>query len=267
MNKQEKISHLQSLLDLVDEQTYENKDAWDKAQKRIAMVIGNVLGEPNKYNQNFKNISYVSGVFVMGNDYWNDQKDREVWNEGIKKLKNLLTTIKEEIEEFGIDTSEISKKNNHNNILSNKIFIVHGHDENFKNEVSEVLKKLKLEPVILHEQPDQGRTIIEKFEDHSEKVGFAVILISPDDYGYSKKDGETWKKLRPRQNVIFELGYFSGKLGRKRVMTIVKKGNEEIELLSDFSGVLYTPYNESWQFKLCKELKEAGYNLDINNLL
>ena len=53
-----------------------------------------------------------------------------------------------------------------------------------RESVARVLTTLGLEPVILHEQPDKGRTIIEKFYEHSD-VGFAVVLMSPDDEGYS----------------------------------------------------------------------------------
>ncbi len=146
-----------------------------------------------------------------------------------------------------------------------KVFVVHGHDEAMKQSVARTLMKLKLEPIILHEQPDSGKTIIEKFERDSD-VGFAVILLSPDDMGYKKDDGAKKAKPRARQNVIFELGYFVGKLGRNKVMAL--KRGDDLEVPSDLSGVVYTPFDDhgAWRLKLVKELKAAGYNADANDL-
>lgn len=153
-----------------------------------------------------------------------------------------------------------------NRTKNNKVFIVHGHKDEMKLAVSMVLGKLGLEPIILHEQPDRNRTIIEKFEDEAGKSSFAIVLISPDDKVGIVKE----KPFRARQNVILELGYFIGSLGRKNVLALydVSK-NEEIELPSDIAGILYTPYDNpygNWRFALANELRAAGYNIDINNL-
>lgn len=144
------------------------------------------------------------------------------------------------------------------------IFIVHGHDEAAKQSVARFLEKLDLKPLILHEQPNKGRTIIEKFEDYSD-VGFAVILLTPDDEGY-KKDKPEEAKPRARQNVIFELGFFIGKLGRKNVCALYKEG---VELPSDFQGVLYEPMDpgEGWHMKLAREIKHSGIEIDMNKVL
>jgi predicted nucleotide-binding protein len=73
-------------------------------------------------------------------------------------------------------------------------------------------RKIELEAIILHEQPDQGLTIIEKFETYASQVGFAVVLLTPDDLGGPASAPA--QSARARQNVIFELGYFVGKLAR-----------------------------------------------------
>jgi predicted nucleotide-binding protein len=144
---------------------------------------------------------------------------------------------------------------------THSVFIVHGHDEAAKESVARFLERLKLMPIILHEQPNQGRTVIEKFESHAD-VDFAVILLTPDDLGYPQ--GEPDKaKLRARQNVIFELGYFVGKLGRKRVCALHKGG---VEILSDYQGVIYVSMDapQGWQLPLAKEIKASGIDIDLN---
>jgi len=95
-----------------------------------------------------------------------------------------------------------------------------------------------------------------------------VVLLSPDDMAYSREQLEIDVKPRARQNVIFELGFFIGKLGRDRVFTLYKE-EKDFEIPSDYSGVLYTPYDNSgrWQFDLIKELRACGHDVDANKLL
>ncbi|ADB42928.1 TIR domain-containing protein [Spirosoma linguale] len=151
--------------------------------------------------------------------------------------------------------------------MSKKIFLVHGHNEEMKQSVARVLEKLGFEPVILHEQPSKGLTIIEKFSDYS-NVSYAIVLLSADDLAHSKHENDEKSRYRARQNVILELGYFLGKLGRNKVLTLFE-ASKNIEIPSDFSGVLYVPYdgNESWKFTVAKELKAVGFDLDVNRLL
>src|SRR5579872_2157445 len=137
-------------------------------------------------------------------------------------------------------------------MTSQKVFLVHGHDAGILDNVTKFLKKkLRLDVVILHEQPNRGRTIIEKLEAVSEDIGFAVILMTPDDLGAAKRKKKHLNR-RARQNVILELGYFIGKLGRERVSAIYVKG---VELPSDFDGMLYVPYDRKgyWRSKLTSE--------------
>ena len=135
---------------------------------------------------------------------------------------------------------------------SRKVFVVHGHDEIARESVARFLERIGFEAIILHEQANRNRTVIEKVEAHGD-VGFAVVLLTPDDEGCTKGD-----TLRPRarQNVILELGYFVGRLGRERV-SVLRRG--EVEIPSDFGGVVYEPFDPSrgWKSKLAKELEAA----------
>lgn len=141
--------------------------------------------------------------------------------------------------------------------LSKRIFIVHGHDEGPREAVARYLERLGLEPVILHEQANKGRTVIEKVEANSD-VSFAVVLLTPDDEGCAKGGNS---EPRARQNVLLELGYFIGKLGRDRVCAL-KRGH--VEIPSDFAGVVWETFDDGngWRLALARELEAAGHSVD-----
>jgi predicted nucleotide-binding protein len=146
---------------------------------------------------------------------------------------------------------------------SKNVFIVHGHDEAALHELARFLDRIALKPIVLKEQPDQGRTIIEKFTELAGDVAFAVVLMTPDDLGGLATSSE--QVSRARQNVIFELGFFSGSLGRGRVC-LLRKGN--IEIPSDLFGVIYTDMDGAggWKHRLIGELKAAGLQIDANQM-
>lgn len=149
--------------------------------------------------------------------------------------------------------------------LSHKVFVVHGRDEASKQATARLLTLLGLEPIIPDEQPNQGRTIIEKLQDYSRLSYYAVVLLTPDDVGALASEKDSLGP-RARQNVVFELGYFSGALGRKAVCALC---TPEVERPSDIDGVLYIPLDMegAWRFKLAKELKAFGFDIDFNRLL
>lgn len=153
---------------------------------------------------------------------------------------------------------KISKKSS-----SKKVFLVHGHDNELKEKTARFLEKLGLIPIILHEQVNEGLTIIEKFEKHSD-VHFAIILMTPDDVGNSK-DKSNNLKYRARQNVILELGYFLGKLGRNNLCALVK---DNIQIPSDYDGVIYIAVDpaDGWKLLLTKEMKNAKLEFDSNKV-
>ncbi|QQS20413.1 nucleotide-binding protein [Candidatus Saccharibacteria bacterium] len=144
------------------------------------------------------------------------------------------------------------------------IFIVHGHDNELKEQTARLVSDLGLKPIILHEQENKGQTLIEKLESNANKSSFAIVLLTPDDYGYSVEDGLEKARPRARQNVVLELGYFIGKLGRSRTCALYKG----VDAPTDFDGVVYTPADEAqaWRYTVAKELKAAGYKIDMNKL-
>ena len=144
-----------------------------------------------------------------------------------------------------------------------EIFIVHGHDHFIKQTVARFIENLGGKIIILHEKPNKGQTIIEKFE-HYSNVGFAIVLMTADDEGKSNRSQAYLP--RSRQNVILELGYFMAKLGRNRVCALYEKG---VEIPSDILGVLYIEVDSEgmWKLKLAKELKAGGIEIDMNKII
>jgi len=255
--KIDKIQIIKNLINDLNELPHRDRIKLDAFLRRADMIIRNVFGDSSKYLKDFNEI----GFFPIYGDLFD-----ECWTSGKSSMLNLLKTMIEDIELFdnsikGGGVPKINAK------LSNQIFVVHGHNEAMKQDVARVLEKLDIDPIILHEKPNEGRTIIEKFTDYS-SVSFAVVLLSPDDMGYAKDQQPIDAKPRARQNVIFELGFFIGKLGRKNIYVLYQE-ETDFEMPSDYKGVLYTPYDTSgtWKFELIKELKNCGYDIDANKLL
>jgi predicted nucleotide-binding protein len=146
--------------------------------------------------------------------------------------------------------------------FASEVFVVHGHDDALRIEVCRLVERLGLKPVVLFEQADKGQTIIEKFEEHS-NVGYAIVLITPDDEGRLRDEGGL--APRARQNVIFELGFFYGRLGREKVCAVVKQG---VEFPSDILGVIHKVADPAgaWNLQVAREMKSAGLNIDLNRL-
>lgn len=147
--------------------------------------------------------------------------------------------------------------------MSKKIFIVHGHDGEARETVARFIGNLGFEPIILHEQANKGRTVIEKVEANSD-VGFAVVLLTPDDLGRANTEEDL--QPRARQNVLLELGYFIGKHGRDKVCAL-RRG--QVSIPSDFAGVVWEDMDDrgAWKQALARELQAAGHEIDWNAIM
>jgi len=183
--------------------------------------------------------------------------------QSISMLGEAQRTLREDLADHEhADTPETSiVVNNAQRALQRKVFVVHGHDEGARETVARFLMQLGFDPIILHEQANQGRTVMEKVEAHGE-VGFAVVLLTPDDEG-SVKGGTS--EPRVRQNVLLELGYFLGRLGRDKVCAL-KRGT--VEIPSDFAGVVWESMDgNGWKQALGRELEAAGHEIDWNKVM
>jgi predicted nucleotide-binding protein len=200
-----------------------------------------------------------------GREYNDTAEARKYIAEGkirsLALLRQAVRSLEEQItdeEKLGEPTPIVARQG----ASSRKVFIVHGHLEGPREAVARFLHTIGFEPIILHEQANQGRTVIEKVVDHGD-VGFAVVLLTPDDEG-RVAGGEV--KPRARQNVILELGYFIGYLGRDKVCAL-KRG--DVEIPSDFHGVVYETFDDAgaWKQALARELQAAGHEIDWNAVM
>ena len=229
-------------------------------------AIARTYGNDSPYLKRFRAIPFdfeEPGVEQYVPGHWDEHNKR------VATANALLTSMREEAakeaqhEERAERATKRQAINPQVRQHSNRVFVVHGRDLGAKETVARCLTKLGLDPVILHEQPNTGRTIVEKFESFSD-VGFSVILLTADDFGRLKAE----EILQPsaRQNVIFEFGYFVGKIGRGRVCALMEAG---VEKPSDLDGVVYVRLglDDAWTMQLVKELKAAGYDVDANKVL
>lgn len=246
---------LNDLLSDVESLSFGDNDNLDKVLRRTGMLTRKILQKSAPtYLKQLRNIRFKP---VYSSDY------RNTFYSGKQKLINLVEIM---IEETSLSASEENLPQVEGKTYTNDIFLVHGHNEEMKQSTARFIEKIKLNPIILHEQPNKGRTIIEKFTEYS-NVGFAIVLLSADDMGYLKDKAPEIAKLRARQNVILELGFFLGKIGRERVV-VLHENADNFEFPSDYDGVLYVPYDNSgsWRNSIVRELKAVDYDIDANNL-
>ena len=274
--------------DLSDFVTEQVKDNW----KDIRLVICDTkLGEDLrggnkvvKYIRSIKEIDpyYVNNLPIIAiTDYPNNEESILPDGANICLLKNRISenfnVIKVYIETFiekfdqnlsyikhfveGKNNNNFSKSIRTNYEVTNNIFIVHGHAE-AEEKVARFLEHLGLSPIILHEQPNDGKTIIEKIEKYS-NVGYAIVLYTSCDEGKAKEEDNL--KPRARQNVVFEHGYMTAKLGRENVCVLQETG---VEPPGDISGLVYVPLDDSgaWKLQLAKNLKKRGFDIDMNKV-
>jgi predicted nucleotide-binding protein len=191
-----------------------------------------------------------------------EQKVKE-FRVDVRACIRKLTSLKERLDLY--EPHQPNEENaRHASAPDGPIFVVHGHAGEARETVARFLERLGTRTVILHEEPNSGQTIIEKLERHGSAAGFAVILLTGDDEGREQNDGEL--RPRSRQNVVLELGFFIGTLGRGHTAILYEPG---VELPSDLDGLVYIDLDAqgAWRLKLAKELKAAGVSVDLNKAM
>ena len=246
------LAKLEKLNDLLSKPMDAEERSYCRSQ--IKAILEARYPSAHPFHANFRKIPEKDGLLTNGAEIRN-------------KLRGLVGLMKTDLELHAIELPPSQEKGKaHENPKPAKnrqqvrIFDAHGHDEAMKQSVARFLEKLGVEVIILHEKPDGGSTIIEKFFQFS-NVQFAIVLISADD------SSTAGNQFRARQNVIFELGFFLGKLGRDRVLALYRPA-QEIEWPSDYSGVLRKPFDDSggWKMEIARELRKADIPISQDSL-
>jgi predicted nucleotide-binding protein len=220
-------------------------------------ILTKAFGRPSDNINKFEWSGQGSYLMDESEAYYESLRAKEMQSK-ISFLDTCIELLQLEITE---NITPVSIKDVLGSPKTKDIFLVHGHDNEVKESVARFLSKLSLNPIILHERPDKGRTIIEKFEEEHQSASAAVILMTADDVGASKENTGDLKS-RARQNVILELGFFLGRLGRNNVCVLF---DPKVEKPSDYEGVLFISLSDdTWKLKLVRELKAAGLDVDAN---
>lgn len=224
---------------------------------KINMVKIKQSGNSTSVLQDIANSNVPRGVLMVYSrlTVLNDRYTTDITKEVLTEAGELIANSQKE----KIDTS-IKNTTTTNNT---NVFIVHGRDDLAKTEVARFIEKLGLNAIILHEQDNGGKTIIEKIEEFT-NVGYGIVLYTPCDRG--ALEGDEVLKPRARQNVVFEHGYLIGKLGRNKVSALVKA---QVEIPGDLNGLVYTELDKAggWKLSIAKELTREGYSIDLNKAL
>lgn len=238
------ISQAENLIEKRVTRSNPEFEAWHTKTERF---LNNKFGTDSIEVTTFKKRLFSPTVYALN-------YDRSI--DCVRDLQTTILELTDYLDEGDCGDKVIDKIATYSN---NKVFIVHGHDGELKEALARLLEAQNITPIILSEQANKGKTIIEKFEAYSD-VGAAITLFTTDDLGKAKDNNEL--KPRARQNVIFEAGYFMGKLGRDKVVVVAE---DEVEIPSDLQGVVYTGKSD-WKLEVCRELKAIGYSIDFNKL-
>lgn len=252
-------------IEVLDEQVTDAKNGhpedFERWRRATEVALRTVMGDDSPLVADFRKVRYSPQVWVSGMDTSGYRPA------GVKKVIAILEAAKSELalrEELSQVVRGNGSPQEHADSSQRSVFIVHGHDEARKHELFRVLNDVTdARPIILHEQASGGRTVMEKLEAYAAAAGFAVALLTADDIGRAK--GSDADNQRARQNVIFEAGYFAGRLGRDRVVLLHE---EDVELPSDLHGVAYVALDAAgaWKMKLTHELSSAGVHVNWEGL-
>lgn len=235
---------------------------WDDYNNEYLKVVFNIVENEyrNKYIMSTSSVGVkevMFGVNINEPRYklWKLKRKVEIKINELESLKLRTDLIPIESE------NNFSLPKNSNEFLKDgpAVFIIHGYNNEMKKSVQVFLSRCELKDVVLHEQPDKSRTIIEKLIEEGATANYVIAVLSPDDL---QSDGT----LRARQNVILEIGYFIGKLGRDKVRLLIK---ESTSIPSDLQGILYDNYDSegAWRINLAKEIMAVGIPINIDKLI
>ena len=265
MDTARKIEILRERIDIANNGQVNDWKGW---KNKSEVVVRQIFGNGSTIHNKFTAVKYSPGMYTAGTDFGPYRQG------GVRSACSVIEAGILELEladEFGVPPAAvgaIADKSETARLVDDSVrqdvFIVHGHDEATKLKTSEFLKDLvKRTPIILHKQPNKGRTLIEKFEESAETAAYAVVLATADDVGRANKDDNL--SPRARQNVVFEMGFFIGAIGRGRVAVLYDEGIEEV---GDMKGIVYIALDTAgaWRSQLAKEVGASGIPVDWSAL-
>jgi len=265
MEKKKAIEKLKAQIEQLkqlDQRGYSSPE-FKKWRRDTELAIEHIFGKETRHIIDFRGVNYSPRSYSMDDP---ESYFVRAFQAGLADGNALLESMIGEIDEYwGSEESAQQDIKQQSFAPSSKVFLVHGRNEKFCEGVARFLEKIDLQPIILHEQPNKGRTIIEKFIDYAD-VGFAVVLLTADDRGGLISDPCDKYSSRARQNVLLELGFFLGRLGRERVCALYEEG---VEIPSDYKGVLFISLDiaGAWRLLLAKEMRAAGLPIDMNRIV
>jgi predicted nucleotide-binding protein len=246
----QKQPRLKSELDSLREQ----RQIWSDYNRDLLLQLFTSVAVADEYS------AFHGGGFSLSPSF---EQLVKYWKDDVQDSLTRLRSIYRRLELFQAPEGEVPVPRQRTT-RGTGVFLVHGSNDAAKQTVARFLERLNLDVTILHEQPDRGQTVIEKFEANA-SVTYTVVLLTADDVG-AVQSSPTDLHPRARQNVLLELGYFLGTLGRTHVCALREEG---VEIPSDLSGVLYVPFDAegAWKLRLATEIKAAGIELDLNRVI
>lgn len=231
----------------------------------------------NRWHERNKEI-YRSSFAVPNSIYFHEYESQIYYhfiNDDIIKIykdniSRLINQMQSDIERIDLIHCNIPEQNNAKLPQSKidernkkRVFVVHGHDTNVRNEVELFVRSIGYEPIILCKRADKGDTIIEKIEREAKDICFAIVIYTSCDLGKDKNANDL--RPRARQNVVFEHGFMCAHLGRERVCALLEAG---VEQPGDLQGVIYKPLDTTgaWKYQIADEMKAVGLDVDKNKI-
>lgn len=245
------MQKLYEILELATNLNYKDESTLDSIRRKIELYNNTIFHKERNYGRQSRTIMFSALVFPCSEEYRQD-----CWKSGQKELINLIQTMIEDYEMTSNTTTKAKTNNRTPKKSNNKVFIVHGRNDNRLQEVELFIRRIGLDPIILKEQASKGKSIIEKIETYS-NVSFAIVLYTACDVGKYKEDENLLP--RARQNVVFEHGYMVAHLKRENVIALIENG---VDIPGDWSGVVYTTFDSDWKHDTMKEMEAAGLSLD-----
>jgi predicted nucleotide-binding protein len=175
----------------------------------------------------------------------------------LKGVENVLGVIRASLTRLRRNPDLLVRRKAEEHLRKKEnVFVIHGRDEAKWRELKDIIQtEFRMNPIVLDQQPDAGcKTVIEKFEHYAQTCSYAIAVFTPDDE--VSAGSETYLQARP--NVIYELGWFCGRLGRGNVMLLLKEGTS---MFSDFGGIIQKRFSKNVSEKLVeirKDLVAAG---------